>query len=253
MEFFRDIIETMGFEMATCGVLYGGKRFWAQANIGQSVSILGVDRVDGKLLLSTSCDGSLATQAQYTTQRVVCNNTLRAALGNQADYVRVTHATQFNPESIKQILELRPSGLQDWAKLAECMARYQLNAKQAGDFFDMVFNGRLELTDAQAEVSSIAVENPEMLPAVATAQAEPVDRGNTKAIELCLDLFNGRGTGINLESANGTLWGAVNCITEWSDHCRPTKTLDSRIDRAWFGDSGKIKDRAWEEAILLAA
>ena len=37
------------------------------------------DRVDGFILLATSCDGTLATSATHTTVRVVCANTLAVA------------------------------------------------------------------------------------------------------------------------------------------------------------------------------
>lgn len=33
------------------------------------------------VLLATACDGTLATTAQFTSTRVVCNNTLAVALG----------------------------------------------------------------------------------------------------------------------------------------------------------------------------
>jgi hypothetical protein len=37
----------------------------------------GGDRVKAYLLLATSCDGTLCTTAQFTSVRVVCNNTCR--------------------------------------------------------------------------------------------------------------------------------------------------------------------------------
>ncbi len=40
------------------------------------------DVVRGYVLLVTACDGTLLTVAQFTSIRVVCNNTLRIALGD---------------------------------------------------------------------------------------------------------------------------------------------------------------------------
>src|SRR3546814_20756798 len=82
LEFYRDLTEVGGFELETAGVLRGGRKFWALARTGQSVSLKGRDRVDGYLLLATACDGTLATTAQFTSVRVVCNNTLSIALGD---------------------------------------------------------------------------------------------------------------------------------------------------------------------------
>jgi phage/plasmid-like protein (TIGR03299 family) len=241
VDFFREIIDSMGFNLVTCGVLYSGRKFWAQADIGNPVSILGQERVEGKLLLATSCDGSMKTRAQYTTTCVVCNNTLRMATATDAESVELSHAGAFDPEAIREALELRPEAFLRWQLMAEDMAGYKLESKKAGDFFDLVFNG----------AKMIIPDN-----ALATADdiaALEADRGNSKAIDTCIRLFNGEMLGGNLDARRGTLWGAVNSVTEFIDHHRGCKTMDARIDRAWFGDGAKIKNNAWEEAVLLAA
>lgn len=228
IEFFSDIIDTMGFRMDTCGVLHGGKKFWAQASIGESVHILGSDRVDGKLLLATSCDGSLATTAQYTAVRVVCQNTLNMATGTNANSVRVTHLQKFDPKGIKEMLELRPQAMLEWEQLANAMATKRLSFDNAEEFFVKVFDPK-RLDDT----------------------VEETDEANNRAIKACLELF--AGTALGSEYAPGTVWQAVSSVTEYADHRRKTRSLDSRVDSAWFGRYANIKDRAWDEAVLLAA
>lgn len=87
MEFFRDLTNDAGFTMETAGTMFGGRRFWALAHIGESAIIRNhADAVGGYLLLCTGADGTLATQARFTTVRVVCNNTLGMAMpGKKAD------------------------------------------------------------------------------------------------------------------------------------------------------------------------
>ena len=104
LEFFRDLTAAAGFTLETAGTLFGGKRFWALAAIGETASIAdAADKMKGYLLLSTSCDGTMATEARYTTVRVVCNNTLSAARTSGAK-VRVTHRSTFNADSVKKEL-----------------------------------------------------------------------------------------------------------------------------------------------------
>lgn len=74
LEFYRDLTANSGFELETAGVLREGRKFWALARTGQSTTLKGRDKVDGYLLLATACDGTLATTAQFTSVRVVCNN-----------------------------------------------------------------------------------------------------------------------------------------------------------------------------------
>ena len=80
LEFYRDLTEISGFELETAGVLKGGKKIWALARTGQSTSLKGNDVTNGYVLLATACDGSMATTAQFTSVRVVCNNTLAISL-----------------------------------------------------------------------------------------------------------------------------------------------------------------------------
>jgi Domain of unknown function (DUF932) len=44
---------------------------------GQDLTLQGGNKVKSYLLLATSCDGTLCTTAQFTSLRVVCNNTLQ--------------------------------------------------------------------------------------------------------------------------------------------------------------------------------
>ncbi|MEG0605353.1 MAG: DUF932 domain-containing protein, partial [Acinetobacter sp.] len=107
LEFYRDLTEQSGFELETAGMLKGGKKFWALARTGQSTALKGKDVSHGYILLATACDGTLATTAQFTGIRVVCNNTLAIALRGQnssAGVVKVPHSTKFDAEKIKQQL-----------------------------------------------------------------------------------------------------------------------------------------------------
>ena len=73
--FYRDLTEVSGFELETAGGVKGGRKIWALAKTGQSMALRGNDVTNGYLLLATACDGTLATTAQFTGIRVVCNNT----------------------------------------------------------------------------------------------------------------------------------------------------------------------------------
>ena len=60
----------------------------------------------------------------------------------------------------------------------------------------------------------------------------------------------GSAPGQNLDTAKGTLWGAVNAVSYYVDHVRSVRVGD-RLDNAWFGAGGALKDRAWAAACAL--
>jgi phage/plasmid-like protein (TIGR03299 family) len=78
------------------------------ARTGQTTALKGKDVSNGYILLATACDGTLATTAQFTSIRVVCNNTLAIALKaqNGAGVVKVPHSTKFDAEKVKQQLDI---------------------------------------------------------------------------------------------------------------------------------------------------
>ncbi|MET3243775.1 phage/plasmid-like protein (TIGR03299 family) [Burkholderia sp. OAS925] len=73
LNFYKDLTEVGGLKLETAGVLKDGKKVWALARTGQSVTLKGKDTVNGYLLLATACDSSMPTTAQFASVRVVCN------------------------------------------------------------------------------------------------------------------------------------------------------------------------------------
>ena len=100
MEFFRDLCETNKMTMETAGTLFGGRRYWALARTGHQFAIGGKDIVKQYVMLATSCDGSMATTGKHTSVRVVCNNTLTAAMKGH-DAIRVRHTSIFDETEVK--------------------------------------------------------------------------------------------------------------------------------------------------------
>lgn len=101
IEFYRDLTEVSGFQLETAGVLKGGRKEWALARTGHSATLQGNDVTNVYVLLATACDGTMATTAQFTAVRVVCNNTLAVAIDDSKGAVKIRHNTTFDPETVK--------------------------------------------------------------------------------------------------------------------------------------------------------
>ena len=224
LEFYRDLVSAGGFELETAGVLKGGKKLWALAKTGQETVLKGGDRVKAYLLLATSCDGTLATTAQFTSVRVVCNNTLQMAVGGRSGAVKVPHSTKFDPAAVKRELGI---GLSVW------------------DAFLVGMRAMSERSVSHAEATRFLTD---VLGDPSTSLSDQI---NQKAIQSVQALFAGAGKGAGLESADGTAWGILNAVTEYVDHERRSRSQDYRLDSAWFGNGAAIKGRALERALRL--
>ncbi|WP_186070808.1 DUF932 domain-containing protein [Burkholderia gladioli] len=230
LEFYRDLTEVGGFELETAGVLKGGKKLWALARTGQSVSLKGRDEVNGYLLLATACDGTLATTAQFTSVRVVCHNTLSVALGESQGAIKVPHRSQFDADAVKRQLGVAISSWDEFMYRMKALSERKVKPETAHEYFRRVL----------AYPSGSVKDG-------------PVTATNERAVKVATELFSGRGKGSELASASNTAWGLVNAVTEFVDHQRRARSDDHRLDAAWFGAGATIKQKAWDEALRLVA
>lgn len=249
LEFYRDLTEQSGFELETAGILKGGKKFWALARTGQSTALKGKDVSHGYILLATACDGTLATTAQFTNIRVVCNNTLAIALRGQnssAGVVKVPHSTKFDADKVKQQLGISVRAWDEHMYEMKQLSQRKVTQGEAAAFFDAVFNNTsMSVTDQEENIiqfyRNVANPNP------TKEKAEPNGRAMSKA----MIMFNGQGRGAELSSAKNTAYGLLCSITEFADHERRAMSTDHRLDSAWFGAGANLKQRGLEQALTM--
>ena len=229
LEFYRDLTEKSGFELETAGVLKGGRKLWALARTGQSGVLKGNDQTNAYVLLATACDGSMATTAQFTSVRVVCNNTLAVATQGAVNAVKVKHSTVFDPLAVKKQLGITVSAWDDFMYRLKYLAERRVSRKEAEQFFESVF------IDPKA-------------PALPNGA-----KSGERAMKAAQELFDGKGMGSDLASSKSTAYGLLNSVTEFVDHQRRARSTDHRLDSAWFGQGANLKQKALEHADRLAA
>ena len=248
LEFYRDLTEQAGFELETAGVLKGGKKFWALARTGQSTALKGKDVSNGYILLATACDGTLATTAQFTSIRVVCNNTLAIALRGQnssAGVVKVPHSTKFDADKVKQQLGISVRAWDEHMYQMKQLTQRKVSQQEASAYFDAVFNNS-SLSPAEQDEGMI-----QFYRNVANATPNNKTEPNGRAMSKVMSMFNGQGRGSELSSAKDTAYGLLCSITEFVDHERRAMSRDHRLDSAWFGAGAGLKQRGLEQALHL--
>ena len=258
LEFYRDLTEQSGFELETAGVLKGGKKFWALAKTGQTSALKGKDVSNGYILLATACDGTLATTAQFTSIRVVCNNTLAIALKGQnssAGVVKVPHSTKFEAEKIKQQLGISVRAWEDHMYEMKQLSQRKVTQTEAAAYFDAVINNTsLSMPEQEDGIiqfyRNVAMQAQSNNPATkADNKTEP----NGRAMSKVMTRFNGQGRGAELSSVKDTAYGLLCSITEFADHERRAMSQDHRLDSAWFGAGAGLKQRGLEQALAMIA
>lgn len=232
MDFFRKLSEIGGFNLETAGVLSEGRRVWALASVGEAVHVVNRDFVKPYLLFGTSYDGTMATVAKFTAIRVVCNNTITAAVGGYSagrvikgeaetdtgylkSAVRVLHSERFDADEVRLQLGI----------VADAFESFLVNARQLA---------HVPMTERDAD-GFIA----ELLKPYHTSKIEITE---TKGFKRIRDLFNGKAIGSDI-SGGLNRWQMLNAVTELVDHERG-RSNNTRCESAWFGQGAGLKARA---------
>lgn len=237
--FFDNIAERGDAIYETAGSLFGGRKIFITARIPGLIQVgTGDDVTEKYILLTNSHDGSGAVTAKLVMTRVVCNNTLTAAMREKGRSISIRHSAQMHDRlavaselmgiANKRFLEMEQSFNQ--------MAKVQMTEKDVRDFLMSVFDATPVVASDKQHIDQ---------------EDDVKDEGkgkNARAILQCLELHeSGRGS----EMTRGTLWGAVNAVTEWTSHYRTYKErdggnsrMDNKMGSIFFGQSASLTDKA---------
>jgi phage/plasmid-like protein (TIGR03299 family) len=221
LAFFEDLATLHGFQLETAGVLFGGRKYWALAKTPKEFSVGKKDVIRGHLMMATACDGSMATIVKYVSTRVVCNNTIQIALGegNPQGTIRVRHNQKFEAPDVKTELGLYDDA---WLKFKEQvlrMAKRKMDSKATTDYLIALMGDPSKPIEEQPHVENMKTIN---------------------------DMFSTQNY-IGHELSGNTLWGLVNCVSEWTDWSR-ARDQNRRLDYAYFGGGADLKVKAMEVA-----
>lgn len=218
--FFGELADEHGFDLEAAGQTVGGRRLWGLAKTPHEISAHG-DKVGGYLLMVTGCDGGLSTQAFFTSIRLYCANQLRLALREaqakgQAIY-RITHSTAFEYKKVKERLSLIDRQWEEFEGVVKKLQAKKVSPKQAQEFFLKV---AYPTKHEELEFGEL--------------------RENSSAVRLLETYQSGKGQ----DDIKGSAWGLLNAVTRYADHVTKAKDGEARVQRAWFGDGDKMKQRA---------
>lgn len=253
--FFGGLSADLGFKLETMGTLFGGKKFWGLASVGESFKFASGDTIKGFLLLATSCDGSSKTTARFVLTRVVCNNTLTAAMSEKTKHVvNLSHRTKFDADHIQS--ELGIPQVQAIGEAMESLTQVKLSDSKAEDFVRNLLRpeeAKEEAKTAEALAAEGAADfarlmgKPYALPTMPADSSKRAPKGEAEILRL----FRGGAIGSDISGVRGTAWGMLNAVTEYVDHRASAKTDSHRMASAWFNGGDEMKTSAFEQLLAM--
>lgn len=223
------LVDTGEVRYHTAGSLRGGRIIWLLAKVG-SFEVVNGDVIDKFIALFNTFDGSMMLRLIDTDVRVVCRNTMQAALSEaMGTGIAVKHTKNMEQRvrDARMALEVVRKSMERETELFRRMAK-------------------VSFSDASFDAFALdLIPNPEGKDAV-TTKAE-----NQRA--KLRELFEA-GIGQDIPGVRGTVWAAMNAVTEYANFHRPTRGDDAqakRFESTMFGASRALISQAQQSLIQV--
>lgn len=213
---FFDELHDMETRIETAGALGVGERIFITAKLPHKITVGKDDLVDMYALLFNGHNGLYGTTVMLTPIRVVCQNTLSAALRGTKNRMTIKH-TKNNADRIRQAGELMRTALS-----------YQVSMEQA---YNLLYNKKVSDSVAKDLIKQII-------------QQDKTD--STRMTNILDKIETSYFTGVGQENILGTAWGVFNAITHYNSHEKRYQSEETKFNSVIAGESSKESQSALE-------
>ncbi|MFD0764540.1 DUF932 domain-containing protein [Mucilaginibacter lutimaris] len=202
-----------GILYETAGALGKGERIFITAKLPGYIRVGKEDLIEQYLFLTTSHNGFGSITAAFTPIRVVCNNTLNAALGNHSNAIKIRHTSSAN-DRIRQAHTLMGISSDLSAEL------------------ESIFNhwAKVRITDAQVKklVQIALAPNKEVLQKLHNGAMDELSANYTNIIDKVYEYAIGSPSQ-QMATTGGTVFGAYNAVTGYFQNVRKYKDDEAKF------------------------
>jgi phage/plasmid-like protein (TIGR03299 family) len=226
--FFDSIVGGDGIQYETAGSLGKGERIFITAKLPHYIKVGREDLIEQYLFLTTSHDGCGSITAAFTPVRIVCNNTLNAALKNHGNAIKIRHTTNAK-DRLEQAHKVM--GISN-----------NLSVQLEG-----IFNrwAKVKITDPEIKrlIRLALVPNKEVL--------KNIEDGKEDEISTCFKNMCNTAYEYALsnpsqqhETTKGTLFGAYNAVTGYFQNVRQYKNDEAKLKSLMLGGTAQARTQA---------
>lgn len=227
--FFDAIVDGEGIQYETAGALGKGERIFITAKLPGYIKVGSDDLIEKYLFLTTSHDGFGSITAAFTPVRIVCQNTLNAALRNSSNSIKIRHT-----QNAKERLEEAHKVMGISNKLSEEL--------------EIIFNrwSKVFITDAEVKklIQQAMAPSKEVLQ---NLQSGNSDELSTCFKNICDNVFEYSmiNPSQQIPTTKGTLFGAYNSITGYFQNVRSYKNEEAKLKSIMYGTGLQRSQKAF--------
>jgi len=223
--FFDAIVSGDGIQYETAGALGKGEKIFITAKLPGYIKVGSDDLIEKYLFLTTSHDGFGSIMAAFTPIRIVCNNTLNAALRNHSNSFKIRHTANAKErlEEAHKIMEISN----------------QLSVQMEG-IFNQWATVRITDKEVQKLIQMAMVPNKEVLQNIQNGEQNEL---STCFKNMCDDVYEYNMTSPTqqTEATKGTVFGAYNAVTGYFQNVRTYKNDDAKMKSVLYGGIAQLR------------
>lgn len=237
--FIDEIVKTGEAVIETAGVLGNGERIFVTAKLPNYIKIAG-DEVEGYLFITNSHDGSQAITAAITKIRIVCNNTLTAALHSCTNKINLRHTKNVH-DRLGEGLRLMKMTNDFDREFAEVMNQLNKPIEQLNKYEKYVENHIAYLILSKDELHQYIERDHEL---------NNIDDLSVRKKNMINNMMNTVFLGVGQDRHVGTPLHLFNGITCFYSNVKPYKDDQSRLDGLLQGTENSIIQKSFNKLIL---
>jgi phage/plasmid-like protein (TIGR03299 family) len=226
--FFDSIVGGDGILYETAGALGKGERIFITAKLPDYIRVGKDDLIEKYLFLTTSHDGSGSITAAFTPIRIVCANTLNAAMQSKTNTVRIRHTS-----NAKQRLEQahKVMGISD-----------RLSIQMESIFNDWT-RVRISENEIKKLIQSALAPSKEVLKTLHDGRTDELSSCFTNMVDSAFEYAMSDPTQL-MDTTKGTVFGAYNAVTGYFQNVRSYKDDQAKLTSILMGGTGQLRTQS---------
>lgn len=229
----------------TAGFFGNGERIFVSVKLPKNIFVQG-DPVENYLVFTTSHDGSSGVKILFTPIRIVCQNTLNAAIDSSTNYVsfRHTKSVHSNLDIAAEILGICDNKIVALQESFNAMKKIRMSDEKAQQIFANV----ILTEDEQFRIKQTG----HTIGQIITRDWRAIDDSQVsmKKVNTLSEMNNYYFAGVGQREIIGSAWGVYNAVTGYYSNIDNSEGI-KRMDSLLYGDKSRKIELAGN--LILAA
>lgn len=223
--FFDSIVGGDGIMYETAGALGNGEKIFITAKLPDYIRVGKDDLIEKYLFLTTSHDGSGSITAAFTPIRIVCANTLNAAMQSKSNTVRIRHTS-----NAKDRLE----------QAHKVMGISDTLSSSLEAVFNYWTKTRISDQEVKKLIQHAMAPSREVLKKLTEGRNEELSACFNNMVDSAFEYAMSHPTQLT-DTTKGTVFGAYNAVTGYFQNVRKYKNDEAKVSSILMGGTGQLR------------